>query len=186
MIEVVTSCILGQGSIEQIVCVVHGLGGAGKTQLVLKVVERTRSHWADIIYIDASTQDSIEAGLQGVSVARKIGDTFKHVLRWLEIHRGPWLLVFDNADEPSLPLREYLPGGGHGSIVITTRLHGMTAHARGPNSTHNVSSMNQDDALALLLKAAQKQDRELSIEETESAKAIVEVSGHAAQSDVAY
>jgi hypothetical protein len=179
MIEVAKLCILGQGSTEQIVCVMYGLGGAGKTQLALKVVERTREHWNDVIYIDASTRDSIEAGLQGVSVTRKIGDDFNHALRWLESHRGPWLLVFDNADDPSVPLRDYLPGGGHGSVIITTRLYGMKALAQGPNSKCNVSSMSQDDALALLLKAAQKQDRELSSEEAESAKEIVEASVHA-------
>ncbi|CCO35944.1 Calcium-independent phospholipase A2-gamma [Rhizoctonia solani AG-1 IB] len=178
MIEVAQSCILGQDSAEQIVCVMYGLGGAGKTQLALRVVERTRGHWADVIYIDASNQDSIEAGLQGVSVARKTGDTFEHALRWLESHPGPWLLVMDNADDPSLPLRGYLPSGGHGSIIITTRLYGMTALAQGPNSTCNVSSMNKEDALALLLKAARKQDQELSSEETESAKEIVEDVGH--------
>ncbi|CCO36544.1 hypothetical protein BN14_10683 [Rhizoctonia solani AG-1 IB] len=180
MIEVAQSCILEQDSKEQIVCVMYGPGGAGKTQLAFKVVERTRGHWADVIYIDASTQDSIEAGLQGVSVARKIGDSFQHTLRWLGSHPGPWLLVMDNADDPSLPLRDYLPSGGHGSIIITTRLYGITALAQGPNSKCNVSSMSQDDALALLLKAAQKQDRELPSEETESATAIVEASdvGH--------
>ncbi|GAB1521159.1 hypothetical protein RhiTH_004250 [Rhizoctonia solani] len=171
----IKSCVLSHDSVERSVCVVHGLGGAGKTQLVLKVIERTREEWDDVIYIDASTRDSIEANLQGVSTTRKVGDTHIHTLRWLESCHDRWLLVFDNADDPTLRLRDYFPGGSHGSIIVTTRLYGMTVLAHGVDSKCHVSNMDPDDALLLLLRSAQKQGQELSIAETDSAKALLKV-----------
>ncbi|KAF8747521.1 Patatin-like phospholipase, partial [Rhizoctonia solani] len=176
----IKSCVLSRDSVERSVCIVHGLGGAGKTQLVLKVIERTREEWEDVIYIDASTRDSIEANLQGVSTARKVGDTHIHTLRWLESRHDRWLLVFDNADDPALRLRDYFPGGSHGSIIVTTRLYGMTVLAHGVDSKCHVLSMDPDDALLLLLRSAQKQEQELSIAEDESAKALLEDIGNLA------
>ncbi|CAE6399735.1 unnamed protein product, partial [Rhizoctonia solani] len=163
------SCIVGS-DVERKVCVVHGLGGAGKTQMVLKVIETTRHKWKEVMYIDSSTRESIEAGLQEVAAARKIGDTHRSTLQWLESYREPWLLVLDSADDPSVSIRDYIPRGNHGSVIITTRLSGMTTLARGQNSECSVSSMNPDDAMSLLLKCARLHDRELSLEETESAE----------------
>ncbi|KAF8740375.1 Patatin-like phospholipase, partial [Rhizoctonia solani] len=166
------SCIIGS-DVERKVCVVHGLGGAGKTQMVLKVIETTRHKWKEIIYIDSSTRESIEAGLQEVATAKKLGDTHRSTLQWLESCREPWLLVLDSADDPSVSIRDYIPRGNHGSVIITTRLSGMTTLARGQNSECRVSGMDPDDAMTLLLKCARLHDRELSLEEVESAEVLL-------------
>ncbi|GAB1523555.1 hypothetical protein RhiTH_006705 [Rhizoctonia solani] len=171
------SCIVGS-EVERKVCVVHGLGGAGKTQMVLKVIETTRHKWKEIIYIDSSTRESIEAGLQEVAAAKKIGDTHRSTLQWLESYHEPWLLVLDSANDPSVSIRDYIPRGNHGSVIITTRLSGMTTLARGQNSECSVSSMDSDDAMSLLLKCARLHDRELSLEETESAEALLRELGY--------
>ncbi|CEL54992.1 Nephrocystin-3 OS=Danio rerio GN=nphp3 PE=3 SV=1 [Rhizoctonia solani AG-1 IB] len=165
------SCIAWSAA-EQIVCVVHGLGGSGKTQLVLKVIERTRHKWKEVIYIDASTQRSIHDALKDVAIAKKIGNTHQSALRWLESNHSPWLLVFDGADDSSVPMRDYIPRGNHGSVIITTRLSGMVALARGPNSDCKMSSMEPEDALTLLLKCARRLDHGICDEE-ESARTLV-------------
>ncbi|KAF8756479.1 Patatin-like phospholipase [Rhizoctonia solani] len=171
------SCIMGAGR-ELKVCIVHGLGGAGKTQMVLKVIERTYDKWKEIIYIDASTRESIEAGLQEVATAKKIGDTHRSTLQWLESYREPWLLVLDNADNPSVLIRDYIPRGNHGSVIITTRLSGMATLARGQNSECNISSMDPEDALNLLLKCARLNDQKLSPKEEESSRELVKELGY--------
>jgi hypothetical protein len=167
------SCIAWSAA-EQIVCVVHGLGGSGKTQLVLKVIERTRHKWKEVIYIDASTQHSIHDALKEVAITKKIGDTHQSALRWLESNHNPWLLVFDSADDSSVPMRDYIPRG-NGSVIITTRLSGMVALARGANSDCKMSSMEPNDALTLLLKCARRLDHEICEEEVESARTLVKV-----------
>ncbi|CEL59569.1 Calcium-independent phospholipase A2-gamma OS=Homo sapiens GN=PNPLA8 PE=1 SV=1 [Rhizoctonia solani AG-1 IB] len=161
---------------ERKVCILHGLGGAGKTQTALKVVERTRSSWNEVVYADASTRESIETALRDVAIAKDIGDTYQSTLQWLESHREPWLLVLDNADDPSLPIRDYMPGGDHGSVIITTRLSGMVSLARGTDSNCSISSMDPDDALMLLLKCARRQDRELPHKELADAKELLQAS----------
>ncbi|KAH7345085.1 hypothetical protein B0J17DRAFT_27931 [Rhizoctonia solani] len=49
----VIRCIL-ETDYERPVCVIYGLGGSGKTQLALKVVEQTRNKWAEVFYIDGT------------------------------------------------------------------------------------------------------------------------------------
>lgn len=41
------------------------------------------------------------------------------VRRWLE-HNSGWLLIFDNAREPK-DLEDFLPKGGDGPVIITSR-----------------------------------------------------------------
>ncbi|CAE6523258.1 unnamed protein product [Rhizoctonia solani] len=150
----IESCIAG-GVTGRKVCIVHGLGGAGKTQIVLKAVERTHDKWKDVVFIDASTRESIESMLKDVAIARKV-------------------------DDPSLPIRDYIPRGNHGSIIITTRLSGMVLLAQGTHSDCNISSMDPDDALVLLLKSSRKQDQELPPEEIGDARMLLRELGHLA------
>ncbi|KAF8742801.1 Patatin-like phospholipase, partial [Rhizoctonia solani] len=163
---------------ERKVCVVYGIGGAGKTQLVLKVVERTYDSWKEVIYIDASTQQSIETMLKAVAIANGIGNTYHSVLQWLEAYREPWLLVLDNVDDPSILIHEYMPRGNHGSIIITTRLPGIVLFARGTNADCSVSSMDPKDALTLLLKCARRQIQRIPPEELDNAITLLEELGH--------
>ncbi|CAE6467838.1 unnamed protein product [Rhizoctonia solani] len=160
------------------VCIVHGLGGAGKTQIALKVVERTYENWEEVIFIDASTQESVEKALRDVAVAKQVGDMYTAGLQWLECCHEPWLLILDNADDPSLPIRDYIPRGNHGSIIITTRLYGMVSLAQGVHSNCSVSSMGTDDALALLLKAAQTQGQTIISKEMNEALKLLQELGH--------
>ena len=62
----VIACIT-ESKHERRICVVYRLGGVGKTQLVLKVIERTWDEWDHIIYIDTSSQESIEKALRDSS-----------------------------------------------------------------------------------------------------------------------
>jgi hypothetical protein len=157
------------------VCVVHGLGGTGKTQLVLKTIERTRNEWTYVIYLDASSRQSIETTLQDFAQVNKIGDTHEDTIKWLEFRREQWLLVFDNADDPSTNIRDFFPGGTRSSILITTRLTDLAALAQGPGSVCHISSMNSGEALVLLLRLARLQEQELSAGEREAAEALLQV-----------
>ncbi|CAE6492062.1 unnamed protein product [Rhizoctonia solani] len=96
----VIECIL-ETSYERPVCVIYGLGGSGKTQLALKVVEQTRNEWVEIIYIDGTSRGAIESALMGSVKSRNIGHTYQDAVNWLESCLGRWLMVFDNVDDPS-------------------------------------------------------------------------------------
>ncbi|CAE6538597.1 unnamed protein product [Rhizoctonia solani] len=148
----VIKCITG-GQEERRVCVVYGLGGVGKTQLVLNVIERTRDEWDYIIYVDASSAEMIERALREFGTTKSIGQDYKDAINWLESCRERWLLVFDNADNASIHLEQYIPARGqYGTVLVTTRLPDLARLARGPGSACNLSNMNQTNGIALLLK----------------------------------
>ncbi|KAL5631666.1 hypothetical protein ACGC1H_007249 [Rhizoctonia solani] len=170
----VTACITG-GKDELRVCVVYGLGGVGKTQLVLKVIERTWDEWDHIIYVDASSTEAIEKALTEFGTAKNVGETCKDVIRWLESCGERWLVVFDNADTASTNIRQYIPSRGRdGGILITTRLPDLARLAQGPGSVCHLSSMSQTDGTTLLVKIASMGSQTLPDEDIETAGKLVQ------------
>lgn len=156
-------------------CIVHGLGGAGKTQLALRTIELNRDSWKHVLYVDASSREAIESTLQRFAKAKGTGNSLDDALRWLETCLEPWLVVFDNADLPSLNIHQYFPSCSRGNILITTRLPDLGVHARGPGSVCHVSSMSPEDALELFLKVARIQGQGTTESEMGAARALLQV-----------
>ena len=125
---------------------VFGLGGVGKTQLVLELAYQMQQLCA-VFWIPVNSL----ANLQGAfyEVAKKLrllgcekdGD---HIVELVQSYLsdesiGPWLLVLDNADDLSLwnypfslesgqkRLIDLLPKSTHGSIIFTTRNRKVTS-----------------------------------------------------------
>ncbi|KAG8162876.1 hypothetical protein KVR01_007354 [Diaporthe batatas] len=124
---------------------VSGLGGVGKTQLVLELLYRLREKHkqCSAIWIQAKTMESLDQGYH--EAARRFGlrdsqakDTnIKEILRDFLSHEnaGHWVLVFDNADDvdmwtgdntasdqtSSKRLLEYIPRSTTGRVIFTTR-----------------------------------------------------------------
>ncbi|KAJ7927322.1 hypothetical protein B0H13DRAFT_1598843, partial [Mycena leptocephala] len=71
-------------------------------------------------------------------------------LKWFAAKQEPWLLFFDNADDPKIDLNKFLPKCNHGNILITSRNPGL----RGYGQHFHVSDMNETEAVQLLLKCA--------------------------------
>lgn len=125
--------------------------------------------------MDASSREAIKAALQAFAMVHKIGKTDGDTIKWLECCQDMWLLVFDNADTPSLNIHEFFPTCSHGSILITTRLSDMTWLGQGPGHDCNLSGMDEQDALALLWKMAHKHDIPSQGDEMEAATALLKV-----------
>jgi predicted acylesterase/phospholipase RssA len=173
-IEKVENCI-ACGDKQRCVFVLHGLGGAGKTQIALRVIEKTHNMWTDIVYIDATSRETTASTLEGFATAKMIGKTYEDTIWWLANRRERWLMVFDNADDSSLDISDFFPAGNHGSILITTRMADLALLARGPESDCNVTSMEPGEALELLLKTARMQEELLGEAEREAAIHLLEV-----------
>ena len=109
------------------------------------------SRFSDVFFVDASTQETIIADLTNIALAKGIGKSEKAMLDWLSRQREEWLLLLDNADNPTLNLRPYLPRCSHGNILITSRNRDTCFYA--PQSCR-VSDMRPEDATDLLLKIA--------------------------------
>ncbi|KAG9093323.1 hypothetical protein FS749_014584 [Ceratobasidium sp. UAMH 11750] len=165
---------------ERRIFVFHGLGGTGKTQLALQTIERTRDHWSDVIYVDATSAESLKAALKDIALARRIGRTYNDALLWLSSYTKPWLLMFDNADDPSIGLSQYFPSGTHGRILVTTRSRDIALLAKGPDSDYNVSAMEPAEGLQLLMTVSRMNDQTLSDEEKGAAIGILQAVGYLA------
>ncbi|KAJ7115203.1 P-loop containing nucleoside triphosphate hydrolase protein, partial [Mycena epipterygia] len=135
---------------KQDIFVLHGLGGAGKTQIALKFIEESASRFSNIFFIDSSSSETIETGLKNIAKIKSIGDSSQDSLQWLRSQQEEWLLFFDNADDPKLNLNNYFPQCTHGNILITSRNPGLCVYA----SSHSpVGDMEETDAVNLLLRS---------------------------------
>ena len=65
----------------------------------------------------------------------------------------PWLLVIDDADDPSIDYSRFFPAGERGHILVTSRNSDCKIHATV--GSYEFRDMDEDDAITLLLKAAQ-------------------------------
>jgi nucleoside phosphorylase/tetratricopeptide (TPR) repeat protein len=149
---------------------IAGLGGTGKTQIVLELAYalRTSNPEFSIFWIPAMNTESIEQayfeiskhlGLQGVSQT-DVGQRVKTYLS--SENAGPWLLIIDNADdlemlETSAGLRSFLPHSDRGFILVTARNRQLATLLAGPEVI-SVGEMDDQMAVNLLFASLIQKD----------------------------
>ncbi|KAF8600038.1 TPR-like protein [Ceratobasidium sp. AG-I] len=176
-ISQINSCFF-DGALERRIFVLHGLGGAGKTQTALRFVEATQDKFSDIIYVDATSHETISASLKSFAIAKSLGKSPEDTTQWLSSRQDRWLLIFDNADDPEIDLHTYFPKSTHGNILITTRNRDLGLLTFGDSATCEISGMEPREALQLLQKTAQIQDDSLSTGEKEAASELLKEFGY--------
>ena len=99
------------------------------------------------------------------------GNTAEGFKRFLTNSTMPWLLILDNADDPSLEVAQYFPLGNRGAIIVTSRDIQCRKHAT--IGSKELLNMGCDEAISLLLRSAdldsnneRLQDRALPIVRT--------------------
>ena len=121
-----------------------GLGGMGKTQLSMRLIERSGSEYSSVWWLNAKDENTLMAGLAALgsevttsSATSSLADAHEEerlvqqARQWLsERGNNQWLMVYDNYDDPRLPgmdsstgydIRNYFLSRAQGSILITTR-----------------------------------------------------------------
>ena len=138
------------------VCVIYGLGGAGKTQFCLRYAEDNKSRYWGVFWIDASNEENAENSYAELGRYMGKGATFSGGLHWLSQCTKPWLLIIDNADDPDMDISKCFPVGGSGHILVTTRNPGTEIHATAGHL--RFSGLDPEDALNLLFRTAFPRD----------------------------
>ncbi|QRV81205.1 kinesin light chain [Ceratobasidium sp. AG-Ba] len=166
-IDQIVACI-SKGDTQRCVLFLHGLGGSGKTQLALKTAQQTIDMWSDVVFVDATSREAAAETLARFAIEKGIGESHETALRWLGDQQERWLMIIDNADDPDVDIRRYFPRSNRGSILITTRIKRYTSLAEGYSSDIQVSEMQPEEAMMLLLRAAKIKNTELSTGEREA------------------
>lgn len=127
-------------------CVLHGMGGVGKTQVAIEYTYRYRTSFNFIFWISAENKTVLgnsaaricaslglqQLGSPGDAAAVDMSIAVRSLLKWLENTRPNvrWLLVLDNAETWSI-CEPCLPRTNHGAVLITSQhnqLCSLAAH----------------------------------------------------------
>ncbi|RXW16079.1 hypothetical protein EST38_g9775 [Candolleomyces aberdarensis] len=149
------------------VCLLHGLGGIGKTQLALKFVESVSTIYSEghVFWVDASSSDTINASLIAIadlplalqSGLKSDAATPQQVLGWIASLKDDWIILFDNANDE---IGQFFPPGlQRGDILITSRNHNS---GRGVGKKIEVDVMEEADAVEMLLTKSEREENDHS------------------------
>lgn len=107
--------------------IVSGLGGIGKTQLVLEYAYQFRHEYQAILWIGAETLETWMADYLALAQLFQLPEKESTnlslvraaVKHWFQSHSN-WLLIFDNVENLD-HLQTMLPDTGKGHVLVTTR-----------------------------------------------------------------
>jgi hypothetical protein len=114
--------------------VLCGLGGSGKTQIVLRYIEENKELYSAILWIDASSTEMIDHSFSEVLALvidtwpekdlplpyRGKSKTCKVTSRLRSTLHRKWLLVLDGCNQPLAVLEELVPACQHGSVLVSS------------------------------------------------------------------
>lgn len=145
------------------VCLLHGIGGVGKSQLAAEFARKNQENFSAIFWIVGNSKERLKRSIAAlaqrlpphqipmemiISLSKDATPDFdtiaKGVLEWFSKRSNDkWLLIFDNVDREysaqsedpeAFNIKEYLPEADQGSILITSRLTSMW-HLAGSSLT---------------------------------------------------
>jgi len=133
-----------------------GLGGIGKTQIVLEYAYRYRDEYRAVWWVKSDTRENLLSDF--LSLAKHLNLPEQHakdqaaiiaaIQRWMQ-QQMMWLLIFDNADDLTF-VRNFIVPGFRGHILLTTRAQalGRIAHRL------DVEIMSPETSALFLLRRA--------------------------------
>lgn len=158
------------GQARQQVHVLAGLGGSGKSRLALEVADRAqraghRVWWVSMPELSLRMRMMAhDLGAPSITVERAwlLGSAMDLVWKLLNDCPDPWLLIFDNADDPArLGPRDGLvsdgtgwlrkPQNANGTVLVTSRV-GNRQKWGDWVGVHKVLPLHEDDGASLLLE----------------------------------
>jgi tetratricopeptide (TPR) repeat protein len=155
------------GELAHAVAVI-GLGGTGKTQLVLRYIHQHQEEYDTVLWVDAQSVETVRSSFErccralGLPVEATLGDGLgplqdvtpvQAVLSWLRARSEEkrWLVVLDNADDPSW-VSSIVPKGKAGTVVVTSQDARASRLLGGRTAKVSVDAMEPEEAVCAMLK----------------------------------
>ncbi|WP_157845221.1 tetratricopeptide repeat protein [Pseudofrankia saprophytica] len=124
-----------------------GMGGVGKTALAVEYAYRHEDEFDVVWWVPAERADLIAGRLAELGEALELPTGAEPAAVFAELRRRgrPWLLIFDNVEDPAAvaPLR---PTDRWGRLLVTSRRAGWG----GPRATVQVPTLPRAESVALL------------------------------------
>jgi tetratricopeptide (TPR) repeat protein len=108
-----------------------GLGGIGKTQIVLEYAYRYRDEYDAVLWVKSDLRENLLSDFLTLATLLNLPEQHAQdqktrisaIQRWMQQHTA-WLLIFDNADDLE-SVRQFIAPGSRGHIVLTTRAQAL-------------------------------------------------------------
>lgn len=133
-----------------------GLGGVGKTQIVLEYAYRYRQQYRFIFWTNAATQETLLVDVIRIASLLQLPERHEQdqasvlqaVKRWFALHDG-WLWILDNVDDVAT-IQAVTPLEQPGHLLLTSRVHALGALAQ----CIEVHTMERTEGVLFLLRRA--------------------------------
>lgn len=111
------------------VCILHGVGGVGKSSIALETAYRTLDHFDYVFWIAAGSENKVSAKIHNIAIKMNIlegsaqrdySKSLSTFLTWMEQSETRSLLIYDNVECFHF-IQGILPSNRNISVIITTR-----------------------------------------------------------------
>jgi len=152
-----------------------GLGGVGKTRLVIEHAWRQIGRCNAVLLVSAGSAEALNRNLASLcnptaldlpeQTLTEEAAQRQAALHWLQANPG-WLLILDNVDTPeaAAAVETLLPQLSGGQLVLTTRLRNWSAAVQ----LQEVEVLTPEDATAFLLERTAGRRREAAEDASEA------------------
>lgn len=138
--------------------ILQGMGGQGKTQLAIEYCQRSRENscYKGIFWVDSSSEPALKRSFEVIAEVltdhrggfKSVDERIAYVKTTLSSWTHPWLLVFDNYDDPILfpNALDFMPPSNYGRVLLTSRHADVSRYG----ALIHISRMLESEALELL------------------------------------
>ncbi len=129
----------------------------GRSKLICLIGSATTNghlrFWG-VFSINATSHEAAREGFAAISKIGGVEPNERAAKSWLSSLEVPWLLIIDNADDPSIDIEAFFPEGERGFILVTTRVPENIKHGTVGLKSYQFEKLESGEANDLLLKAA--------------------------------